>query len=141
MAVKNIDRWVAKQIERASAATEDFREGVRNCDVDPPRLALAANDKRIQKLKESITKKTWENSMSKVTKQDWLEPTLAKADRFSDGVSKAEPKIRRFVQGFRPHLEQIQKAVQTMPDITEQQREQRMLENLRRLRQAKGKWR
>jgi len=139
--VKAAERWVKKQIERARVATEDYKEGVQNPERDPIKAALDANEKRIKKLQESIAKKTWESKMSKLTLADWQEPTLKKGvDRFGPGVEAAEEKIRKFVSSWRPKLEAIQNAVRAMPDVTDADREKRMLENLRRLKAAKGTW-
>ena len=140
MPIKPAEKWIKKQITRAAGATEDFKDGVRNCAVDPPALALKANAKRIANLQASIAKKTWETKMAKISKADWQAPTLEKSDRFASGVAAAEPKIRKFVTAFRPKLEAIQSAVNAMPDVTEAQREARVIENLRRMRAAKGTW-
>lgn len=139
--VKDETNWVDKQIRNAGNATEDFRAGVENVTDNPAKKALAKNQKRINGLQKSFTDKSWENSMSKVSLEDWKGATLAKADRFGDGVSKARPKIERFVRGFRPKLVEISNAVQAMPDDTEAQRDARMMENAKRMRKAKGTWR
>jgi len=139
--VKKLERWVRKQIERAAVAGPEYEEGVKDPERNPIEAALAANEKRIAKLRESIEKKTWEAKMAKLTIEDWRKPTLEKGvRRFPEGIRVAEPKIRDFVSKWRPILEGIQAAVRAMPDVTDADREARMLENLRRLKEAKGTW-
>ena len=137
----SIDRIVRKQIERTEGAIEDFKDGVRDCKVDPIAEALKKNDKRKAKLMESFTKKTWENTMSKLNKSDWQNPTLAKADNLATGIRASEGKIRNFHTKFEPIRRNIQDAVRAMPDTTESQRDARVIENLKRMRAAKGIWR
>jgi len=140
--VKAPERWVAKQIARVEVSEPEYRAGVSAPDRDPIKAALAANDKRIARLRESIEKKTWEEVMGKLTLADWQRPTLEKgAARFVPGVRFAEPKIRDFVTKWQPILSSIQEAIRAMPEVTDADREKRMIENLRRLKAAKGTWR
>jgi len=138
--VKAAERWVSKQIARAAVATEDFKAGVEAPDRDPIKAALDASAKRAAKVRESLEKKTWEAAMRKVSVDEWKKATLEKgADRFARGIEFAEPKIRKFVAAFQPKLQEIQNAVRALPDVTDADREKRMLENLRRLKALKGK--
>jgi mevalonate kinase len=133
------DRWVKKQVERARVATDEYKLGVANPDRDPIKAALDANAKRIAKLQDSIAKKTWETKMSKLTIEDWRTPASTKgADRFASGVESARPKIEKFVTSWQPKLAAIQAAVRALPEVTDADREKRMIENLRRLKAAKG---
>uniref|UniRef100_A0A6H1ZX97 Uncharacterized protein n=1 Tax=viral metagenome TaxID=1070528 RepID=A0A6H1ZX97_9ZZZZ len=140
--VKAAERWAKKQIERARVAGPEYEEGVKAPERDPIKAAIAANEKRVANLQRSITDRTWEKTMGKLTMADWQEPTLAKGvARFPAGVEAAEKKITNFVTKFRPLLDGIQSRVRAMPQATDAQREARVLENLRSLKKAKGAWR
>ena len=140
--VKAIDRIVPKQIERAQAAAPDYKAGVMAPARDPIAAARAANAKRIANLQKSLTNKTWENTMAKLTMADWQGPASTKgADRFGPGVAAAEAKIRAFWSKWHPILSGVQTAVRAMPETTDSQREARMLANLRGLKAKKGTWR
>jgi len=139
--VKKAERWNKKQIDRAAVAEDEYKAGIADPDRNPIDAALAAAEKRTARVKESLEKKTWEAAMKKLTIEDWRKPALAKGPaRFIEGVKFAEPKIRDFVAKWRPILEEIQAAVRAMPEVTDADREKRMIENLRRLKKAKGTW-
>jgi len=140
--VKAVARWVEKQIGRATIAGPEYEAGIKAPQRNPIEAALAANAKRIARLKDSIEKKTWETTMGKLTLKDWQDPALAKGvERFPRGVELAKPKIERFVTKWQPILSGIQDEVRAMPEETDAQREARMLKNLRALKKAKGTWR
>jgi len=139
--VKAATAWVDKQLARVRVAGDDYKKGVEAPERNPIEAALAANDKRINKLKESIEKKTWENRMKKVTIEDWKKKaSTIGADRFIPGVEANVDKISSFVNAFQPKLSSLQASVRAMPEATDVQRESRMLANLRGLKKLKGAW-
>lgn len=140
--VKNPSQISEKQIRRASGATDDYRTGVQNPEKDPIKAALEKNDKRIARLQESIQKKTWEQTMAKKTMSEWQEAAAGKgADRFASGVEQASDKINDFWTKWTPRLNAIQQSVNSMPDKTDSDRERKMIENMKKLKDAKGSWR
>jgi len=140
--VKAAARWAKKQIERATIAGPEYEEGIKAPERNPIEAALAANDKRIANLKQSIEEKTWEKVMRTITIEDWRRGALEKGvPRFPDGIEKAKPKIEAFVSKWQPILAGIQESIRAMPEATDAQREARLLANLRALKKAKGTWR
>lgn len=141
MAVKTPERWIEKQLARVRVAGDDFRAGVEAVTENPAAKALAANAKRVAKLRESIEKKTWESRMAKVSLEDWKSKTLALgAARFIPGVEANVDKIEAFVRGFQPKLESLTSSVKAMPDTTDAERDARALAQIRGLRKLKGAW-
>lgn len=139
--VKSPERWLDKQLARVRVASEDYRAGVQAVTVNPAQKALAANAKRIAKLQESITKKTWETKMNKVSLDDWKNKALALgADRFIPGVEANVDKIEAFIRGFQPKLESLTSSVKAMPETTDAERDARVLAMVRGLRKLKGTW-
>jgi len=136
--VKPVDLWVKKQIARVSVALDDYKAGVQAVTEAPTAKAAEKRDKWLANIQAKAD--FWERRLRAVSLDEWKKDTLEKADRFSDGVAKAEDKIRRFVAAWQPILAEIQRAVRAMPDRTDADRERRMLENLRRLKRAKGTW-
>ncbi len=136
--VKSIERWVKKQIERVSVAGDEFKAGIESVTEAPTLKAVEKKDKWLNNIKKSAD--FWEKRLRAVSLDEWKKRTLDKADRFSDGVAKAEDKIRKFVSNWQPILKSIQEAVRSLPDTTDADREKRMIENLRRLKKAKGTW-
>lgn len=61
------------------------------------------------------------------------------ADRLVDGVVKREAKVADFIRTFQPMLMDHVSKIDALADVTDSDREQRMLENLRGLKALKGK--
>lgn len=136
--VKPVDRWVRKQIDRVSVAGDDYKAGVESVTEAPTVKAAAKKDKYLENVRAKVD--YWEKRLRAVSLDEWKKATLEKADRFADGVAKAEDKIRAFVSAWQPILAEIQRAVRALPDRTDADREKRMIENVRRLKKAKGTW-
>ena len=136
--VKPVDLWVKKQIARVSVALDDYKAGVSAVTEAPTVKAAEKKDKYVAGVQAKAD--FWEKRLRAVPLDEWKKATLEKADRFADGVAKAEDKIRKFVSAWQPILAEIQRAVHAMPDRTDADRERRMIENLRRLKRAKGTW-
>lgn len=131
-----------KMVENAKRSTEAYREGVLNPIRGAATAALAAADKRAEAVRRSLDNKTWEKAMSTIS-DDYVKRKAAEvgAPRFATGVEAAKDKIERFWSGWAPHLEEVRSKIQTMPDISDTDREARMIENLRLMRSKKGAWR
>ena len=136
--VKPVDRWVKKQIDRVSVAGDDYVAGIDAVSEAPTAKAAEKADKYLKRIQEAVD--YWKKRLSQVSLEEWKSITKAKADRFPDGVRKSEDKIRKFVSSWQPILADIQRAVKALPDMTDADREKRMIENLRRLKKAKGTW-
>lgn len=112
--------------------------GVQNPDRNPIQAALAANQKRLNRLEEAKAKQTWEKKMAKLTISDWQEPALTVgADRYVTGIRRSAGKRSAFWQQQVPKLETLKSSIRAMPDATEADREKRMLENLRKMKGTK----
>jgi hypothetical protein len=58
-----------------------------------------------------------------------------------EGVTKREKKVDKFVRAWQPVLSDHVSTIDALPDVTDADRENRMLENLRGLKTKKGAWR
>ncbi len=139
--VKAPDKWIDKQLARVRVAGGDYRDGVMAVTENPAQKALAENAKRVAKLQESITKKTWETKMAKVSMEDWKnKAATVGADRFIPGVEANVDKIEKFVRSFQPKLSSLTASVKAMPQTTEADRYAMVLAEVRGLRKLKGTW-
>lgn len=140
--VKKSEDWLDKQLARVRVSTEDYKKGIMAPERDPIAAALAANDKRKEGIRRSLEDETWEKTMRTLTKEDWSKPALTLgAARFVPGVEAKKDKINKFITAWRPILEGVQADVRAMPEVTDADREGRMLENLRAMKTKKGTWR
>lgn len=138
----NPDFIAKKMVENAKRATESYREGVMNPIRGPATAALAAADKRAEAVRRSLDNKTWEKAMSTIS-DDYVKRKAADvgSGRYAPGVEAAKDKVENFWQKWAPHLEGIRSKIQSMPDISDTDREARMIENLKLMRSKKGAWR
>jgi len=125
--VKDPTRWAAQQIKNAKDAADDWLDGVKNPSRNPIEAALAANDKRIDRLNESIKNKKWEKNLGKVSPSDIIDvATKLGSAVYSSGVSARETKINKRVAELQPLVQSVSDTIQSMPDKTDADREKRL---------------
>jgi len=126
--VKSPDRWAKQQIENAKAAASDWQEGVLNPSRNPIEAALAANDKRIDRLQESIKNKKWEKNLAKVSQSDIADVVNKLGSGvYSSGVEARTAKVQKRVNELQPLVQSVSDTIQAMSDKTDADREKRLL--------------
>jgi len=126
--VKDASRWASQQIKNAKDAAEDWLDGVKNPSRNPIEAALAANDKRIDRLNESIKTKKWEKNLGKVSASDIVDvATKLGSSVYASGVGARETKINKRVAELQPLVQSVSDTIQTMSDKTDSDREKRLL--------------
>jgi len=125
--VKDAARWASQQIANAKDAADDWLTGVKNPSRNPIEAALAANDKRIDRLKASIDSKKWEKNLGKATLAD-ITTVCDKLGSgvFSAGVEARTAKINKRVGELQPLAQSVSDTIQAMPDKTDADREKRL---------------
>jgi len=125
--VKDATRWASQQIDNAKKAADDWLSGVKNPSRNPIEAALAANDKRIDRLTESIKNKKWEKNLSKATLAD-ITTVCDKLGSgvYSSGVDARTAKIQKRVGELQPLAQDVSNTIQAMPDKTDADREKRL---------------
>ena len=109
------EKWGRK----LKGSTEDIRRGVERVTEAPGKKAAAKVAKMKANLIKSIEDGTWERRVGAVTLGEWKDKTLEKGiGRISQGVDGAGTKMQDFASEFFPHLEEGQRKVESMPDIT-----------------------
>lgn len=127
-----------KMIRNASAATQDYKEGVQRVADNPAAKAVEKKEKMRANFLESMDDGKYEASMSQVTLQSWKTATAGKgAARWAQGMQDAKAKILATQRELKQHRDTVQQEVQSMPDDTAEQRIQRMVANARGMAQFK----
>lgn len=125
--VKDPTRWAAQQIKNAKDAADDWLDGVKNPSRNPIEAALAANDKRLDRLKASIDAKKWEKNLAKVSPTDIIDvATKLGSGVYSSGVEARTAKINKRVGEIQPLVQSVSDAIQALPDKTDADREKRL---------------
>jgi hypothetical protein len=140
--VKPAEAWVKKQLGNLAAVGEsNYRAGV----VAPKRpivaTSIAKEDKYAAKMREVLDKKLRVAGLQGVTDDQVINAAVKiGAPRLVPAVQAREEKVRKFVSNWQPILASIETEVDTMPDTTDAEREQRMLSNLRGLKAKAKAW-
>lgn len=122
------DKWAAKMIARATAAGSDWLAGVTNPSRDPVQAAIAANAKYKAKLLASIQSDKWAKTMAKV--DSGMIATIAQAigaGGYTNGITARTAKINKVVADLQPRVMALKATIMAMPDVTDADREARMI--------------
>jgi len=111
--------YAEKWGRKLKGSTEDIRRGVERVTEAPGVKAAAKVEKMKANLLKSIEDGTWARRVASVDVGEWKDKTLKKGiGRISQGVDEAGSKMQDFASEFFPHLEEGQRKVDAMPDIT-----------------------
>lgn len=128
MALPNASDVASKWVQRTQAAAPDYAAGVANTDKDPTALAIAAGQRYLANVQAAFQSGKWANGLRKVGKAGWQAAVAAKGESaFSNGVAAAQSKVE---QAFAPLLafeSNLQNQVKSMANVTDTDRENRML--------------
>lgn len=126
--VKSPEEWADKQVKNASAAAAEWEKNVLNPRRDPIKAAIAAGPKRDQKVREALEQKKWEKAMGKVN-EDLMYETIRKrgASAFRAGVEDRKGKVLAVAQELQPMVAGLKQTIDAMPDVTDADREKRLL--------------
>lgn len=128
----------AKWKQRTAAASQDYADGVANTDKDPTALAIQGGQRYINNVTASFQSGKWANGLRKVGKQGWQAAVAAKGvQNFANGVNNAEAKVADSFASLLSFEQGLLNTVSGMPNVTDNDREQRMLAWVRGMRQYK----
>jgi hypothetical protein len=121
-------KMAEKLVKRATAAAEDWVEGVKHPSRDPIEAAIAAKDKFVDRLTTAIKEGRWEGGLKKVTHADIVKVVDKLGSRvFSDGLEARSDKIIKVFNELQPMFQSVSDTIQAMPDKTDADREKRLL--------------
>lgn len=128
----------AKWKTRTSAAQQDYLDGVANTDKDPTALAIAAGPRLLANFTARFQDGTWANGLRRAGKAGWQKAVQDKGGQnFTNGVNAAENKV---ADAFGPLLafeQNLQNEIGSMANVTDNDRDQRMLRWAQRMRTYK----
>jgi len=122
------EEWADKQVERASRAAAEWEKNVLRPRRDPIKAAIAAAPKRAEKLRESLDQKKWEKAMAKVD-EDLMYEVIRKrgASAFRSGVEDRKAKVLARAKELQPMVAALKASIDGMTDVTDADREKRLL--------------
>lgn len=133
-AAKEVD----KQISRVSAAVDEYRESVNNVQESPGKAAVRKKDKFRANLMQAIDSGKWEENTANMDFDDWKRRTAGKGgDRLVSGLEDAREKTVKFREELIAYQNTVQAKLDAMPDTTPEQRDAKVLANIREMRKFK----
>jgi hypothetical protein len=133
--------WKKRQIDTLkSVGRANYAEGIKSPKADPIARGIATEGKYAEETRKAIDAGRRKAALEKTSMNEWYQyaSTLG-ADKLVDGVVKREAKVGAFITAFQPMLTTHLSKVDSLADVTDGDREARMLENLRGLKALKGK--
>ena len=133
------EQWVNKQINNLTAVGEtNYREGITHPKKDPILAGIAAQGRYEAQMRNPEILKRRETALRRTNMDEWASMSeRIGAGRLVAGVVERRYKVERFVGDYLPKLDRHLKELDTLPDVTDADRERRMLENLRGLKKLK----
>jgi len=135
------DKWKERQLENLRARGEpNYAVGIETPKRDPIKAGIAAEDKFADIMKKVLAEQRRKKGLEKTNMETWYEyaDKIGKG-RLVDGVLLREAKVADFITKWQPLLKDHLAKIDVMPQVTDADREKRMLENLRGLKALKGK--
>lgn len=133
--------WKNRQITNIKAVgRSSYLVGIRNPKADPIKEGIDAEEKYASEVRKAIEAQSRKHALEKTDMGEWYKYAAEiGADKLVDGVVKREAKVDDFVKTFQPMLGSLLGRVDALADVTDSDRENKMLENLRGLKALKGK--
>lgn len=126
--VLDAEEWARRQLEGAAAAGSRWMYGVLHPRRNPVAAAMAANQKRKDRLAQAEKEEKWLRSMERVDVDEMYRTVEAVGEAgYTAGVANREGKIKKKVAELQPMVEALAKRLDEMPQDTEAQREAKMI--------------
>jgi len=137
------EEWIKRQLDNLKAVGEtNYGVGVAHPRRDPIAAGIAAEEKWAAQIKKAIEQERRKKALQATNIDEWYTYTTSIGKgRLVEGVTKREAEVREFVTAWQPMLVEHVEKIRKMPDVSDKDREERMLANLRGLKALKGKWR
>ena len=132
--------WLAKQIGNLQAVGEtNYRSGITRPKKDPIAAGIAAQPAYEAAMRDPNVLARRVSGLRRTNMEEWV--SMAErvgAARLVQGVVERQYKVERFLQGYVPKLLSHLGRIDALPNVTDADRERRMVENLKGLRALKG---
>ena len=137
------EKWIERQIKTLTAVGEtNYATGIAAPKKDTIAEGIKAEDKYAAEVKKAIEARRRAKALEATNLAEWHQysSTIGKP-RLVEGVTKREKEVRDFVVPWQPRLLDHVGKIDVMPEVTDAEREARMLTNLKGLKALKGAWR
>lgn len=132
--------FAEKWAKRLKAATAEMAAGADKVTEAPSQKAIAKQEKLLANLIKAIEDGIWAGQLGKVTLSDWKKAFKEKGvPRVSKGVDESAPKMREFGNWLLSRVEAGKGKIEGMPDLTLDDKINRMVTFIRHMAEEKYK--
>lgn len=129
------DQMLEKYLRNTQNATGDYVTGVRNPRRDARQAAIAAAGKWKDRTLQAIQRDAFRKGVSNYDLAAAIEAATSDGgSAYAAGIAKRRTKIGAAFARLAPALSAVSQTIQAMPQDTDAQREQRMIANLKAMR-------
>lgn len=107
-----------KWARRTQAAGQDWQAGINAVTDAPGAKAAASADAWQQRLSDPATKEKFRRNVGAVPLEEWKGKTANASGRFTAGAASAQDKMTRHQQNVESHMEAGLRQLNTMPNVT-----------------------
>lgn len=135
------DQWKKRQIETLKSVGEaNYKVGIASPRKDPIQAGIDAQDRYAAQMKKDEVLARRKTGLEKTDMASWFKySSELGAGRLVEGVVKREAKVDDFIRTWHPLLSAHVGKIDALDNISDSDRETRMIENLRGLKALKGK--
>lgn len=127
-----------KWLKNTAAAADDYVAGVQDTDKDIAGLAIAAIPRMRANILDAIDNGRVANGLRAIGTQGIKDAVAAKGKvAFVNGVGGAQVKFEGSFTPLLSYVDGVKRKIAAMPNITDADRDARMLENVKLMRQYK----
>ena len=132
--------WKDRQIAALKANGQtNYAQGIQNPKADPIESAKAAKGAWENGLKAAMERNAFTKGLDRTNIQEWQGYAAnIGASKLVEGVTKREAKVSKFLNTWQPALASALTNLDSMPTDTANDRDQKMLANVKALRAMKG---
>ena len=132
--------WVDRQIDTLkSVGKKNYLTGIASPKADPIARGIATEGKFKEAMEKALENESRKKGLEKTSMAEWyLYASTLGADKLVAGVEKRKAKVQKFVTTWHPILTTHLAKVDALAEDTDDERETKMLENLRGLKALKG---
>lgn len=134
MAKMTAREWREKHARNTKAARDDMIKGIAKVSEAPGVAAAAKSDKMLAGITEAVSSGKWADRVSAVPLSEWKRLMTEKGvARVSAGIDAAASDIEAFAQQLGDFQDTYLPQIQSMPDLTIDDSEARMVANMRNM--------
>lgn len=132
----NESEFIKRWKEGVSNGSQKYIDGIKSCQVNPAEEAIKAKEKARRKYNEAMDSGKWEAGLRSSSREFWQSQATGEgAAKYASSTKKGEAKLRRVAAELVANYQKASELAKSMPNVTDQDAENRMTANLRFMRE------